>query len=129
MTVKQGNEWVVQIAEIERISPRVKSGAFVVESKDLKRMIASQIMTKPELHHWFNVPYVKVDYKSIAAKVLCEELPSKIYVDEQGGCLKKTPGALVTNVEGESLEATGVDVAWSLRDEFHKEEVRDAWDD
>ena len=130
--------WIVQIAEIDRIVPRLKSSAFLAEDhEDLVLSIASQIETKPPLITWFKIPYMDVEslYKPLLTSILNEAYPGILLIDEDGNCKRvdsntEEPTATetsMTNVENtQSLSGNDVE---ALRKELHNQTVSDCWDD
>jgi hypothetical protein len=106
--------WAVQIAEIDRLIPRLKPTSFL---DDREMEFASELA-------WFNIPFQCVEHELIVMNVLEESFPGIIAeVEADDDSVDED------NITGETAEESNINDVAALRDALENMVTSDCWED
>jgi hypothetical protein len=120
--------WAVQIAEIDRLVPRLKPTSFL---NDREMEFASEIVTKAPFS-WFNIPYQSVEHESIVMNVLEELFPgitAEVEADDDSAEGDKPITAVKDSTTKEMAEKLNCNDVTALRNALENMATSDCWED
>jgi len=124
-TLRMEKCWNVQIAEIDRVLPRLSHSSFLHPlEKEEKIPFQSVIVTKSSWKPWFRIPYVPCDYESIVLKVLEQKFPGYRKASEP----QKMELTRKTSTKEETRQ-TYVNEIDALRSSLETMSANDCWED